>query len=187
MFALICSRASNHRGPTIGGTGFCGARATLLAQNTVPGSRIGGPPPHNSNPYDVSLAAHSRRDGDYERAGSAVVVEPAAAWAATAVTVSVAADLGEPGASPFPRLPPERSGRHDVGNGLDLPPGWKVVVPVAPASKMPEPNAEPEPSGSPESPAPLPAEVASVGTPDELSSPRRFRHLHRGGRRDHLG
>jgi hypothetical protein len=99
----------------------------------------------------------------------------------------VAADLGEPGASPFPPLPPERSGRHDVGNGLDLPPGWKVVVPVAPASKMPGPNAELEPSGSPESPSPLPAEVASVGTPDELSSPRRFRHLHRGGRRDDPG
>jgi hypothetical protein len=33
----------------------------------------------------------------------------------------VAADLGEPGASPFPRLPPERSGRRDnVGNRLGL-------------------------------------------------------------------
>jgi hypothetical protein len=29
---------------------------------------------------------------------------------------------------------------------------------------------------SPEPPAPLPPDVASVGTPDELSSPQRFHH-----------
>jgi hypothetical protein len=33
----------------------------------------------------------------------------------------------------------------------------------------------------------LPPEVASVGSSDELSSPPRFRHWHRGGRRDHPG
>ena len=73
-----------------------------------------------SNPYEVSLAAHSRRDGGYEHAvvpALAVVVTGVRGGGNRAVTGSV-----------WPLIlasqePLKRSGRRDdVGNGLGLPP-----------------------------------------------------------------